>query len=96
MIHKPRHCTGQLSNVTVKWVALLLHIREVPGLNLEPSKVFSTPQRPDRLWGPPSLMSSGYRGYFARAKWPGREVDRSPPSSAEVKNSGTVPPLYMA
>jgi hypothetical protein len=24
--------------------------------------LFSSPQRPDRLWGPPSLLSSGYRG----------------------------------
>jgi hypothetical protein len=29
-----------------------------------------------RLWGPPSLLSSGYQG---------READHSPPSSAEVK-----------
>jgi hypothetical protein len=26
------------------------------------SKMFSSPQRPDRLWGPPSLLSNGYRG----------------------------------
>jgi hypothetical protein len=24
----------------------------------------STPQRPDRLWGPSSLLSIGYRGHF--------------------------------
>jgi hypothetical protein len=26
-------------------------------------------------------------------KWPGREDDHSPPSSAEVKMRGTIPPL---
>jgi hypothetical protein len=27
---------------------------------------FSSPQRPDRLWDPPSLLSNGYRGFFSR------------------------------
>jgi hypothetical protein len=26
------------------------------------SRIFSSPCRPDRLWGPPGLLSSGYRG----------------------------------
>ena len=36
--------------------------------------------RPDRLWGPPSLLFKGYR-----VQRPGRGVDHPPPSSAEVK-----------
>jgi hypothetical protein len=41
------------------------------------------------LWGPPSLLSNGYRG----VKRPGREVDHSPPASAEVKRCGSIHPL---
>jgi hypothetical protein len=46
---------------------------------------FSSPPRPDRLWGPPSLLSSEYQGSFAGVKLPEREGDHSLPSSAEVK-----------
>jgi hypothetical protein len=30
------------------------------------SRIFSSPCRPDRLWGSPSLISKGYRGIFPR------------------------------
>jgi hypothetical protein len=30
------------------------------------SRIFSSPQRSDRLWGPPSLLSNGYRGPFSQ------------------------------
>jgi hypothetical protein len=30
--------------------------------------IFSTPQHPDRFWGPPSLLASGYPGHFPRGK----------------------------
>jgi hypothetical protein len=32
------------------------------------SRIFSSPRRPDRLWGPPSLLSNGYRGLLAGNK----------------------------
>jgi hypothetical protein len=28
------------------------------------SRIFSSPRRPERLWGPLSLLSNGYRGLF--------------------------------
>jgi hypothetical protein len=31
-------------------------------------RFFSFPRRPDRLWGPPSLLSNGYQGQFLRGK----------------------------
>jgi hypothetical protein len=33
----------------------------VPGRSWE---FFSSPPRPERLWGPPSLLSNGYQGLF--------------------------------
>jgi hypothetical protein len=41
---------------------------------------------PDWIWDPPSLLFNKYRDSYLRAKRPEREVDHSPPSSAEVKN----------
>jgi hypothetical protein len=40
---------------------------------------------PDRLWGPPSLLSNAYRRLGV--KRPGREADHSSPSSVDVKNA---------
>jgi hypothetical protein len=42
-------------------------------------------RRPDRPWGPPSLLYYGYRVSFPGVKRPGRTVDHPPSSSARVK-----------
>jgi hypothetical protein len=49
------------------------------------SRIFSSPSRPDRLWDLPNLLSNACRGSFPGLNRPGREADRSPPTSAEVK-----------
>jgi hypothetical protein len=56
----------------------------------------SSPQRPDRLWGPPSHLTNGYRGAFSLVvKRPGSKADYSPPSSVEIKNDGAIPPFAI-
>jgi hypothetical protein len=54
-------------------------------------KLFCTTQAPHRLWGPPSVLFSGFRGAVSlRVTQQGREIDHSPQSSAEVKNGGVI------
>jgi hypothetical protein len=48
----------------------------------------SASQRPDGLWGPLGYYPTGTGVEPQR-----READHSPPSSAEVKNGGAIPPL---
>ena len=47
------------------------------------AEIFRT--RPDRSWGPPSLLHDEYRVSFQGVKRSGRGVNHPPPYSAEVK-----------
>ena len=42
---------------------------------------------PNWFWGPPSLLFSGFQGYFPCVKHPGLEVDHSTSSSTDGKNT---------
>ena len=57
----------------------------VRGSNVNRGDIFHT--RPHWPWNPPIRLNSGYLGPFQGVKRPGRGVDHSPPSSAEVKES---------
>jgi hypothetical protein len=52
------------------------------------SRIFSSPRRPDWLWGPPSFLSNGYWGALSLGvKRQGCETDHSPATSAEFKKT---------
>jgi hypothetical protein len=61
----------------------------IPGI----AKFFSSAQKPNRFWDPPSLLSNDCLDSFPRMKLLGHEACHSPTSSAEVKNGGFIPPL---
>jgi hypothetical protein len=44
------------------------------------SRISSSPRRPDRLWGIPSLISDDSKGIFSEGKTAGRETVYSPPT----------------
>jgi hypothetical protein len=54
----------------------------VRGSNPGGGEIFRT--CPDRPWGPPSLLYSGYRVFPGGKERPGRDTDPSPPSSTVV------------
>jgi hypothetical protein len=50
------------------------------------SRIFSSPRRPDRLWGPTQPPIQWVLGaLFPAVKWLWREADHSHPTNAEVK-----------
>ena len=54
--------------------------------------------RPDRPWGPPSLLYSGYRVTFPGVKRPGRGIDHPPhlgPRSKKEQSYNPIPPLGL-
>ena len=53
-----------------------------PGSNPGGGEIFRT--RPDRPWGPPSLLYNGYWVFPGGKVRPGRAADHLPPTSAAV------------
>jgi hypothetical protein len=93
-----QYCTTELSRDT----SVSIKTRQLvgrPWTNVQQDwHFFSSPPRPDRLWGPPSLLSNGYQGLFSPGvNWLGNEAVYSPASSPEVKNarSYTSTPQYV-
>jgi hypothetical protein len=66
---------------------------DFPGSILGRARVFSSPHRPDRLWGTDPSIQWVPGALFLVAKRPGRQPDHSLPSSADVKNGGAIPRL---
>jgi hypothetical protein len=56
---------------------------------LEGSRIFTSSRRPERLWGPPSLLYNGYPG----VKRPGREADYSQ-QVPRSRKYGSIHPLH--
>jgi hypothetical protein len=55
--------------------------------SLQAQETVSSANRPNRLWGPSSLIFNGCRSSFpGEVKRPGREVNHSPQFSVKVKN----------
>jgi hypothetical protein len=51
-----------LERLRLRWESdIKIGFKEVPGGSWE---FFSSPSYPERLWGPPSLLSNGYQGLF--------------------------------
>jgi hypothetical protein len=51
-------------------------------------RFFSLPKHHDYLWGPLSLLFSGYEGIFCKSKAAKNEAGHSLPFSAKVRNEG--------
>jgi hypothetical protein len=74
------------SRDSIGGVATRLHVERSEVSVQAGEKFFSSPKWLHRLWGPPRLLFTGYQGSFLEVKLLGRNVDHTPPTTAEVKN----------
>jgi len=61
-------------------------------------RLFSSPNRPDPLWGQSSLLINGCRDSFPGLNRPGRYIDHLPPFSVEVQKEFSclcIPPVHF-
>jgi hypothetical protein len=90
--------TGRLTLYTVNATARMLHLLRMlksrgsavgiaTGWTTEESRIFTSPCRPDRFWGPPSHLSSGYRGLFSSTELGGSLIAHQLPPSANLSAS---------
>ena len=78
-----QHCLQITKSLRVQWNHRQESLLDGSGIESRwGGHIFRT--RPDRPWGPPSLLCNGYR-VFLGVKRLGRGVVYPPPSSAEVK-----------
>jgi hypothetical protein len=79
---------GRLILVTASEISLTKFVKVSSYLGLDDrgvgvrvpvgARFFFSPRRPDRCWGPPSLLSNGYQGLFPRGKTVGAWSWHSP------------------
>jgi len=85
------HALAALPTLPIEWGAGISTGWTVRVSNPGRGKIFFSHTRPDRLWGSPSLVFSGYRRSFAGIKRPGR-YDLSP-LAPKLWMSGVMLPL---
>jgi hypothetical protein len=90
-VHKHIHSNCQIckftQNLAMGWMVWVLN----PSSG---KRFFCSLECPGWLWGPPSLLFSGYRVSFLGVEQLGCGIDRSPPPSAEFKYKWWCIPLY--
>jgi hypothetical protein len=71
-----------------------LDVRVVRVLVLVGLRIFSSPRRSDRLWGPPDLLYSGYQGLFLwGVKWPGVKLTTHLQLVPRSRKCGSIHPF---